>query len=154
MECKADEPGWLEHTLTRDIPMGGAMAVSVTRLDEEGVELSLPLAPNINDKGTAFGGSLASAMILAGWSLPRLLLRRAEMQAELVIGRSETRFLAPVSGPFQARCRWPATGELDRFIRKLERSGRAGMTLEPEIVAAGGVAATLSARYAALRGGK
>lgn len=148
----ADEQAWLERTLTRDIPLGGAMDLSVARLDGDGVELLLPLEPNINDKGTAFGGSLSSAMILAGWALARLLIRRAGLRADLVIGRCETRFLAPVAGPFRARCSWPAAGEIDRFVIKVERSGRSGVTLHPEIVAGAEVAATLSARYAALRG--
>lgn len=148
----SDEQVWLERVLTHDIPLGGAMDLSVTRLDGEGVELTLPLEPNINDKGTAFGGALASAMILAGWALARLLIRRAGLRAELVIGRCETRFLTPVAGPFRARCSWPSAGEIDRFVIKLERSGRSGMTLHPEIVAGAEVAATLSARYAALRG--
>lgn len=148
----ADEQVWLERVLTRDIPLGGAMDLSVTRLDDEGVELMLPLEPNINDKGTAFGGALASAMILAGWALARLMIRRAGLSAELVIGRCETRFLTPVTGPFRACCRWPSAGEIDRFVIKIERSGRSGMTLHPEIAAGTEVAATLSARYAALRG--
>ncbi|MFW5927222.1 MAG: YiiD C-terminal domain-containing protein, partial [Wenzhouxiangella sp.] len=152
MNTETDETAWLERTLTTDIPLGGAMALSVARLDDDGVELALPLEPNINDKGTAFGGALASAMILAGWSLPRLLIRRAGLSADLVIGRCETRFLVPVAGPFRARCPWPSAREIDRFVLKLERSGRAGLDLHPEIVAGSEVAATLSARYAALGG--
>lgn len=145
-----DERQWLEHVLTSDIPMGGAMALQVAQLDAAGVVLDLPLAANVNDKGTAFGGSLASAMILAGWSLPRLLLRRAGVRAELVIGRCEIHFTRPVNGRFQARCPWPATGDCERFTRRLEHAGRASLVLEPDILAEGKVAARLTAKYAAL----
>jgi thioesterase domain-containing protein len=150
MDEAVEEAAWLKHTLTADIPLGGAMALEVARLDRDGVELALPLAPSVNDKGTAFGGALASAMILAGWSLPRLLLRRAGLSGELVIGRCEVRFIAPVEGDFTAVCDWPDTDDTDRFLERFRDRGRASLQLEPRLEAAGEVAATLSAKYAAL----
>ncbi len=149
-ESSNDERTWLEQTLTGDIPLGGAMELTVETLDQAGVLLQLPLAANVNDKGTAFGGALASAMILAGWSLPRLLMRRAGLKAELVIGRCEIRFTRPVAGAFQAFCPWPDKADCDRFVRRLDEAGRASLVLAPEIRADGEVAATLSAKYAAL----
>jgi len=146
-----DDQRWLQSVLTGSIPLARAMALRVVQIDECGVALSLPLPPNINDKGTAFGGSLASALILAGWSLPRLLLHRAGIAANLVIGHCELRFLLPVDGDFEVRCHWPNAAVADGFVRKLEASDRAGMTLQPEAVFRGQVAATLSAKYAALR---
>ncbi len=58
MAIEIDEIAWLERTLTADIPLGGAMALTVSRLDDDGIELALPLGPSVNDKGTAFGGAL------------------------------------------------------------------------------------------------
>jgi len=145
-----EEIAWLERTLTADIPMGGAMALNVSRLDDEGVTLNLPLGPSINDKGTAFGGALGSAMILAGWSLPRLILRRRGIAADLVIGRCEIRFLAPVSGAYTALCRWPPEDEVQSFLERLADRGKGCLLLEPELWADGQLAATLSAKYAAL----
>ncbi|WP_376691283.1 YiiD C-terminal domain-containing protein [Wenzhouxiangella sp. EGI_FJ10409] len=150
MNSDIDEAAWLESTLTTDIPLGGAMALSVSRLDSEGVELTLPLAPSINDKGTAFGGALASAMILAGWSLPRLILLRAGIDADLVIGRCDIRFLAPVNRAFQAFCPWPDEQAVRGFLDRLDERGRASLVLEPQLRLDGEVAATLSAKYAAL----
>lgn len=150
MDENETERQWLEGVLTGDIPLGGAMELTVSRIDDEGVMLDLPLAANINDKGTAFGGAMASAMIMAGWSLPRLLLERSGLRADLVIGRCEMRFLVPVSGDYQAYCPWPDAGECQQFVYKLRNSARAGLTLHPEIRSGGQVAATLSARYAAL----
>jgi len=150
MNPDIDETSWLERTLTTDIPLGGAMALAVSRLDAEGVELALPLAPSINDKGTAFGGALASAMILAGWSLPRLLLLRSGVDADLVIGRCEIRFIAPVGQAFRACCRWPNDQAVQSFLNRLNERGHASLTLEPELRVDTEVAATLSAKYAAL----
>jgi thioesterase domain-containing protein len=149
-DSERDERLWLERVLTADIPLGGAMGLSVARLDDSGIVLELPLAANVNDKGTAFGGALASAMILAGWSLPRLLIRRAGLKAELVIGRCEIRFIRPVAGLFQAFCPWPDAADCERFVRRLDKSGRASLVLAPEIRVGKEVAASLSAKYAAL----
>lgn len=149
-----DERRWLHDTLTRQIPLGGAMALTVDRLDGDGIELAAPLAPNVNDKGTAFGGALVSLMILAGWSLPRLILRRADVRAELVIGRCEVRFLAPVSGEFRAVCPFPGEPAVEAFLRGVRERGKGRLDMAPEIrveTARGtAVAARLEARYAGL----
>jgi len=146
------ERDWLEQLLTGQIPLGRAMALRIERLDSSGIVLAAPLAPNVNDKGTAFGGALVSLMILAGWSLPRLALRRAGLSAELVIGRCEVRFIMPVAGAFRAECDWPPAAEVDDFTGRLSATGRARLELAPRIVSIDPceVAATLQARYAGL----
>mgnify|MGYP001043930423 CR=1 FL=1 len=145
-----EERIWLTDTLTRKIPMGAAMGLSVERLDDHGLVLDLPLAPNINDKGTAFGGAMSSALILAGWSLPRLLLRRENRAADLVIGRCELRFLAPIHTGFKAICRWPDQAAISAFLSGLDARGKGLLDMTPEITVDDTVAASLSARYAAL----
>lgn len=145
-----EENRWLSDTLTRQIPLGGAMALSIERLDQNGLVLDLPLGPNVNDKGTAFGGAMSSALILAGWSLPRLILRREGRSADLVIGRCELRFLSPVDSGFKAIAQWPEEGEIERFLTRLDERGKAALAMSPEIRVGEAVAASLSARYAAL----
>jgi thioesterase domain-containing protein len=145
-----EEKRWLTDTLTRQIPLGAAMGLSIRRLDEEGLVLDLPLAPNINDKGTAFGGAMSSALILAGWSLPRLLLRRRQCAADLVIGRCELEFLKPVDRGFRAVSRWPEETAIDGFFERLGERGKASLEMTPKIIVDDDVAASLSARYAAL----
>jgi len=145
-----EERAWLLDTLTRQIPLGAAMGLSIERLDDRGLALDLPLAPNVNDKGTAFGGALSSALILAGWSLPRLILRREERAADLVIGRCELRFLSPIEGGFKAVAHWPDRVQIDAFLTRLDERGKAAFVMAPEVLADGKVAASLSARYAAL----
>ncbi len=146
----ANERDWLIQVLTRDIPLGAAMAIEISRLDERGIALRLPLQPNINDKGTAFGGAMASAMILAGWSLPRLLLKRADLKAELVIGRCELRFLLPVSTDFEVSCDWPPAADCASFIEAVQARGRARLRVTPRCEAGGELVASLDGRYAAL----
>ncbi len=140
----------LEDILTRQIPLGGAMELKLGRLDSEGIALQAPLEPNINDKGTAFGGAMTSLMILAGWSLGRLVLLDEDSPAELVIAEAAITFSAPADGAMEARCGWPAAAVLEGFRARLDERGRARLDLEPALYHAGGLVATLRARYAAV----
>lgn len=144
------EQQWLQPLLRERIPLAGSMDLHVAELDETGIRLDFPLAPSVNDKGTAFGGAMASAMILAGWSLPRLLLRRHQLKAELVIGRCELQFLAPVESAYSAVCRWPTESALADFLSGLQERNKGRLDITAEIQANGQTAATLQARYAAL----
>ena len=56
------------------IPLAQAMDLRGASYDGLTLCLQLPLAPNINDKGCAFGGSMASAATLTGWGLVRLAI--------------------------------------------------------------------------------
>ncbi|MGK7937166.1 MAG: YiiD C-terminal domain-containing protein [Xenococcaceae cyanobacterium] len=63
VNCKA-----VENYLHEHIPISQVMAVSVDSLDESRVILSAPLAPNINHRNTAFGGSISTLAILSAWT--------------------------------------------------------------------------------------
>ena len=51
----------LQAFLLAHVPLAGAMGVRVVEAGEAGVRLALPLAPNLNHHGTAFGGSVSAA---------------------------------------------------------------------------------------------
>ena len=145
------ERAWLEPLLREQIPLAGTMDLRIGRLDASGIRLDFPLAPSVNDKGTAFGGALASAMILAGWSLPRLLLKRHQLSADLVIGRCELQFMAPIHGPYSAWCGWPEFAALEDFLGHTCERGKGRLDLTAEIQVDHQTAARLQARYAALQ---
>ncbi|MEE4639582.1 MAG: YiiD C-terminal domain-containing protein [Wenzhouxiangella sp.] len=144
------ERAWLEPLLRERIPLAEKMDLRIARLDATGIQLDFPLAPSINDKGTAFGGALASAMILAGWSLPRLLLKRQATAADLVIGRCELHFVKPVQGPYSAQCNWPEPEAQRHFLQRLDERGKGRLDINARILTDFEVAASLQARYAAL----
>lgn len=95
----------LQQMLHREIPLTRAMDLSVVAYDGETLRLAAPLAPNVNDKGTAFGGSLYNVAVLCGWSLLRLKLDEAGLnQKNIVIHEANTRYLTPVTGELRAAC--------------------------------------------------
>lgn len=126
----------LERLLHAEIPLSQTMQVRVLRFDRNGLALGAALAPNLNHKKTAFGGSLNSLATLACWGLIQLL-RPEESKAAMtvVIQESRVQFLKPVARDFEAVCPLPAPDMLEKFLHTLERKGRARLELEASIPA-------------------
>lgn len=119
----------LEKYLHDHIPLSAAMDVRVRRATPERVELSAPLAPNINHRETVFGGSASALAILCAWSLLHVRMCEAGMRARLVIQRNEMSYDEPIVGDFLAVCELDDESAWERFRRMFERRGRARITL-------------------------
>src|SRR3569833_4391775 len=94
-----------ERELLAEIPLARAMHLRVANYAPDALALAAPLAPNVNDKGCAFGGSLASLMTPAGWALVELELQRRGEDCDVFVGDSHVRYLEPVRGDFRAEAR-------------------------------------------------
>jgi len=94
----------LNDYLTRHVPLFRAMRAHVEYADPNRLALTAPLEPNLNDKGTAFGGSMAAIAALTGWALTTLALREHGEIAEIVIVDSRLKFLRPVREAIVAEC--------------------------------------------------
>lgn len=139
----------LEQTLHREIPLTLAMGITVVGFDEHGLTLAAPLASNLNDKRTAFGGSLAALATLAGWGLVHLVLRD-HGPATVVIRESNVSYLRPVTRDIVATCSPPTPTELEKFLRTFERRGMARIELDVTIKANGEDAVRYHGVYVAL----
>lgn len=62
------------------------------------VAITVPMDGNRNDKGTMFGGSVYSAMVLAGWKLCGEQGAEAGLSGDIVVRDSSVSFLRPVTG--------------------------------------------------------
>ncbi|MGY4514433.1 YiiD C-terminal domain-containing protein, partial [Lysobacter sp. HA18] len=78
------------------MPPVRALQVAIDAFDGERLRLSAPLAANVNDKGCAFGGSLASLMTLACWGRVWLALNDADLDCDIYVADSRIRYLAPL----------------------------------------------------------
>ena len=138
------------------MPPVAAMQVDVAGYDGECLSLRAPLAANVNDKGTAFGGSLTSLMTLAGWGLVTLQLQLRGLSAEVYVADSAIRYLAPLRDDLLARAWLGEGGQAneggwDAFFATLAARGRARVQVEAEVALPdGGVATTLSGRFVAI----
>ena len=134
------------------MPPVAAMAIRTEGFDGERLQLSAPLAANLNDKDCAFGGSLASTMTLAGWGWLMLKLAEAGVSADVYVADSHLRYLSPLYSDLRASAHLAAGEDWPATLRCLAERGRARVAMRAEIAAADGtVCATLAARYALKR---
>lgn len=136
----------LERMLHENIPLARGMGMRVAGYDGHTLQLAAPLAPNINHKETAFGGSLYALAVLCGWGLLNLKLEEAGMQRHIVIQESSIRYLRPVRGELRAECRADETA-LAKLLRALQKHGRARIALDSSILEDGAPAVKFSGRY-------
>jgi thioesterase domain-containing protein len=116
------------------------------------LSLLAPLAPNVNDKGCAFGGSLVSLMTLSGWALVEMALRRYGHDCDVFVAESHVRYLSPLWQDFRSEARLAATASWATFFNTLTTRGRARIEVACVVPGDDGKpAATLSARFVAKR---
>jgi thioesterase domain-containing protein len=142
----------LERYLHERIPLSRAMGVTVEHVGAGEARLRAPLAPNVNHEGTAFGGSIASLAVLAGWAWLRARLDGAEPMPRLVVQRQEVDYLAAATAELVATCTAPAAEDWERFTKLLARRARARLELAVEVVSGGARVATLGGVYVATAG--
>ena len=94
-----------QERLLEDIPLARFIQLRIAGWDGATLDMQAPLAPNINDKGCAFGGSLASVMTLACWSMIKLAADERSVQCDIYVQDSKLRYLAPIWQDFIAQAR-------------------------------------------------
>jgi thioesterase domain-containing protein len=119
------KPGDIPNYLYAHIPLSKAMALRVDAASPDRVVLSAPLAPNINHRETAFGGSVSALAILAAWTLLYLRLDAAQLKTRLVIQSNTMRYDAPATADFSATAELRDAAQWRRFAQMLQRHGRA-----------------------------
>lgn len=136
--------------LREHIPLTRALGAKVVSWDGTTVRIEAPLAPNLNHRGTAFGGSLSALAILAGWALVHLALRDRGGEARVVIQRAELEFQEPVDGDFVAEASLPSAREWDRFLTTLARHRRARVSVPSVLRWTGGTGGSHRGTYVAV----
>ena len=115
------------------LPLGRAMGLEVNHYDGDSLTLSAPLDLNNNDKGTAFGGSLYCAAVMAGWGyfyLRCLQYKLNEGAPNIVISKSEIEYLAPVdASTIIATCSDNDPSIWDGFLTRYQERGKAKVEL-------------------------
>jgi len=135
----------LQTTLYEEIPITRSFGLIVDSYGLGQLTLKAQLAPNINDKGTVFAGTLNAVATLSGWSLLWLILREQNMTGKIVIQDSAIQYFKSVAGDFTASCRKP--DQLERLLMTLQRKGVARVELAVEIRDARSTAVAFTGRY-------
>lgn len=142
------------RALAHAMPPVAAMGFRIDRFDGTTLYMHAPLAANVNDKGTAFGGSMTSLMTFSGWALVMLQLRLAGASADVFVADSEVRYRSPVLADLRAQAWLAPKQSWDAFVATLPQRGRARIQMQAHVLDPEGMAAaTLSGRYVAIAKG-
>lgn len=133
--------------LNHHVPLFRAMEARLDRCDVTGIGMRAPLAPNINDKGIAFGGSMAAIASLTGWALTFTTLREYNETAEIFITNSTLKFLRPVRGEIVTECLRPEATVIEHLIERYRQHGKARWAVEVTVRAEGELAMTFNGEY-------
>lgn len=129
-----------------------ALGLHLIEQDTQHLVLGAPLALNLNDKGNAFGGSLASAMTLAGWALMTARLTDAGHAADVYVQTSQIRYLAPLYEDIRAEARLGPGQDWETVLAIFAARGKVRAWIEAEVREAGGrLCCCLEAAFVALR---
>lgn len=136
----------------RSMPPVHALGLEFDAYDGTHLRLHAPLAPNINDKGCAFGGSLASLATLSAWGLASLkLLEAGHAGAEVYVQDSTVRYLAPLYDDLLARATLDTGQNWTDFVTTYAQRGKARARLLAELRCADGtLACTFEGRFVAI----
>ncbi|MCE8052332.1 YiiD C-terminal domain-containing protein [Billgrantia desiderata] len=101
---QGDDPQAFLAWLMDAIPMVEHLGIREMRWEGESLVWELALGPNLNDKGTGFGGALTAQTTLLGWCWATLWLRQRGYARDVVVAEASQRFLAPVTGDYRIVC--------------------------------------------------
>ena len=93
---------WINDLISSSIPLIKAMELEVDSWESNTLTLSAPLTPNINDKGTGFGGSIYSLAVLTGWGAVMIHLKENGITGEVVIHKGDVKYIKPATGDLKA----------------------------------------------------
>ncbi|KAF1013384.1 MAG: hypothetical protein GAK31_03533 [Stenotrophomonas maltophilia] len=136
------------------MPAVRAMQIRLDGYAESVLRITAPLAANVNDKGNAFGGSLASVLTLSGWALVSLRLQLAGHDAEVYVADSNLRYLAPIYEDLHAHAQAAESSAWDTFLATFRQRGKARISIVASQPGSNGrAAAELSGRFVAIAKG-
>src|SRR6476620_1347174 len=136
------------------MPPVAALQLRIAGFDGDALRLEAPLAAHVNDKGCAFGGSLASLMTLAGWGLVTLRLQQLGFAAEVYVADTQLHYRAPLFADLQATARLAEPDAWTGVLERLRDRGRASVRIAACVTLPdGGIAPECEARFVAVASG-
>ena len=125
----------LQKKLHNEIPLTKVMDIRIDTYNKNELITKAPLAININDKGTAFGGSLNTMTIISAWSMCWLISQELGFDSKnIVIIENKSSFKAPVTKNIICNTQRPSDDEIKIVKEKLEKKGSASIKIFSKIL--------------------
>ncbi|WP_192036378.1 YiiD C-terminal domain-containing protein [Halomonas sp. YLGW01] len=138
------------HWLEEAIPLVSQLGIKGLHWQDDALVWSLSLDPNLNDKGTGFGGSLAAQTTLIGWCWATLWLRSQGRDQNVVVAEATQRFQAPVTGDYRLVCRPEDPSGPAALAERLASRGKGRLVLVQELFCGDTLCLTARGDYAVL----
>ncbi|MDD0853533.1 YiiD C-terminal domain-containing protein [Halobacteriovorax sp. GB3] len=144
----------IENQIKDKIEMTKNLDFKLLSWQNNELRLSCPLSKNLNHHGSAFGGSLAMAAIVSGYSMTFMALEDGlgkdwGKDYVLVIKDYSCQYLRPVKNDIEARS--IAKSSLIQFLSILKRKGKARLEVETFVEKDGEVQLKAQATYVAYK---
>lgn len=133
------------------LPLIKHMELELESYDGQSLILTAPLEPNINDKQTAFGGSLYNVAVMTCWGMAFLKTQEYNIDCNQVVTRANIEYKSPVRGTIRAICKAPEQAVIDKFIGNYKARGKAKIDLAATITCGGKTAVNFEGQYAILK---
>lgn len=138
----------LQNKLYNEIPLTKLMEIKIQDYNESELITTAPLSININDKGTAFGGSLSTITIISAWSLCWLISKELGFDSKnIVIIKNETSYRKPVTKDIICHTKKPLQKEIEILKQKLETKKNASIKIESNIIENGEICVEFEGYY-------
>ena len=125
----------LQTKLHTEIPLTKFMQLNVSEYTNQQLITTAPLDRNINDKGTAFGGSLSTMTIISSWSLCWLISQELGFDSKnIVVIKNENSYLKPITKDIVCYTKKPTNDEIETLKQKLEKKGSASIKIKSQII--------------------
>ncbi|MGQ7248136.1 YiiD C-terminal domain-containing protein [Halomonas sp. V046] len=145
-----DDPAAFLAWLGEAIPLVGGLGIREMQREGQRLSWRLALAPNLNDKGTGFGGALSAQTALLGWCWTTLWLRREGLARDVVVADASQRFLAPVTSDYCLTCEPEQADGVERLQQRLQERGKGRIALVQSLWCGDTLCLTARGDYAVL----
>ena len=138
----------LQNKLYNDIPLTKIMEIKIQNYTNQELITKEKKKNNINDKGTAFGGSLSTITIISGWSLSWLISKELGFDSNnIVIIKNETSFRRPVTKDIVCITKKPSKEEIEIVKQKLQIKKSASLKIQSQIIEDGEICVDFEGYY-------
>ena len=138
----------LQNKLHNEIPLTKYMNIKIQEYNQTKLITTAPLSININDKGTAFGGSLSTMTIISAWSLCWLISKELGFDSNnIVIIKNDTSFRKPVTKDIVCHTKKPSKEEIEIVKQKLQTKKSASLKIQSQIIENGEICVDFEGFY-------
>jgi thioesterase domain-containing protein len=123
----------LDAFLNEHLPLARAAGVEIDAYDGDLLQVSAPLSLNINDKSTAFGGSLYNLCVIAAWGMTDLKAKELKLAGDIVVAKGEINYLRPLRSRLIAQAFAPDQAMLEKALHSYAVKGKAVFSIHVEV---------------------